>query len=604
MALPLLAPAAIPDRRSRRCLPPLLCIAAVLSPGYCSAQTLVNDLNGTLSLGGAISSGVSGIVGQIAFAPGDASHVYVGTFGGGITRFDYNPASPTFLSNPLTAAPTATTSSGGVIGTGGTNGNGGFNGTLGLAFHQDPVLGTVMYLAPAVRFKASDMEPLLQPIVRLNDADGDGVFGNGADLNQTIVSDIAVTSVHQVNQLQVRGNTLYVNIGVRTQNGGQTAAQNMAIGGTGVDQSNPGETAYTGTLSFIEDLTALSSDTTTTNISGFTIVDVTGDGVVNDLDVRADVQPFTSTDPSKLRVFSTGFRNNYGLGIDDSGEIWVSYNQNENPTLPDELHRSVTFQSDHGFFKGNNIVGDWKVSGDEHPSLQMDASQLAIDAGYFNPANSATAFQTVGNHVAAGGLDFFRGDVADPDLAGDVLMARNSGSGRDVLYIDRETGATTVVLEGLTAALEVARDPFGNFLAGGNGVISLLLVDSGSVFGDLDGDQQVLASDWMIFRTYLDTDVSLLTLEQAALRGDLDADLDIDVHDFALFKTAFEQANGPGSFASLGVPEPNSLGLALLSLTGIMLRKTRRGARERRRAASMQPPPPAPRRSAPTPLSP
>ena len=471
-----------------------LFITAAVSDSY--AQTLANDLDGVLSLAGSETNGISGIVGQIAFAPGDNDHAYVATFGGGITRFDYAPdsASGNFFSNPLSVVPRATLELGGVIGTGGTDGDGGFNGSLGLAFHQDPALGTVMYLAPAVRFRARDFEPLLQPIVRVNDANGDGIFGNASDLNQTIVSDIAVTSVHQVNQIQIRGNTLYINVGIRTQNGGQTAAQNTASGGTGVDQSSPGETAYTGSTSFIEDLTLL-TDTTTTNVAGFTVGDHNADGVSGfqirtnsaaDLDLRSDTQPFTSTDPGKLRIFSTGFRNNFGLGIDDTGEIWVSFNENENPQAPDGLHRNVTFQSDHSFFKANNLVGNWRVNGDEDPSLTNDPSLEAIAAGFFNPNNVVNPFVTVGSNTAAGGLDFFRSDVADPDLIGDVLLARNSGSGRDVLYIDRETGNQTVVLEGLTSALEVARDPFGNFLAGGNGRVSLLRVAAVPVVANVE----------------------------------------------------------------------------------------------------------------------
>ena len=556
----------------------LISLASVCVAERSLAQTLVNDLNGTLTLGGSVTNGLTGIVGQVAFAPGDSQHAYVGTFGGGVTRFDYDPTSANFLSNPVTAVPTSITELGGVIGTGGTDGDGGFNGTLGLAFHQDPTLGTVMYLAPAVRFRARDMEPLLQPIVRVNDANGDGIFGNGGDLNQSIVSGIAVTSVHQVNQFQIRDDSLYVGVGIRTQNGGQTAAQHQAIGGTGVDQSDPGETAYTGSLNFIEDLTTL-TDTSTSNVAGFTVSDLTGDSTVDDDDVRADTQPFTSTSPSKLRVFSTGFRNNYGLGIDDAGEIWVSFNENENPNRPDELHRNVTFQSDHGFFKGNDIVGDWKVSGDEDASLQTNSSQLAIDAGYFDPANSVAPFATVGNNVAAGGLDFFQSDVADPSLAGDVLLARNSGIGRDVLHIDRDTGNTTVVLEGLTSALDVTRDPFGNFLAGGNGRISLLRVDNNSVLGDLSGNGEVGVEDWVIFRTNLDTDVFNDTFYEAFTKGDLDRDADIDIDDFGLFKEAFENENGPGSFALIAVPEPTSLGLALLASCVLNLRRrSRQGA--------------------------
>ena len=544
----------------------IVSVVALLMPLPSVAQTLVNDLNGTLSFGGTVTNGITGIVGQIAFAPGDSAHAYVATFGGGVTKFDYNPNATNFLSNPVTAVPASITSQNGV------------NGSLGLAFHEDPVLGTVMYLSPTVPFTPPNFTQLDQNIVRLNDANNDGIFGNDTDLNQAIVSNISVTPTHQVNQLQVRGDTLYANVGIRTQNGGQTAQQHQAIGGTGVDQTDPGETAYTGSLNFIEDLTLISNDTTTTNVSGFTFSDLTGDALVNDDDVRADTQAFSSTDPSKLRVFSTGFRNNYGLGIDDSGEIWVSFNQNENPNAEDELHRNVTFQSDHQFFKGNNMVGDWKVPGDEAAALQQNSSQIALDAGYFDPTNSVPVFKKIGFNVAAGGLDFFAPDVADASLRGDVLLARNSGGGRDVLYVDRETGNAFVVLEGLPGALEVVRDPFGNFLAGGSGRISLIEVLTGELFGDLDGNDVIDAADWVIFRTHHDTDLSGLPSKEAFLKGDLDRDGDSDIEDFGLFRTAFEDANGSGSFARLigAVPEPGTATLIAGLLVFILALRPRR----------------------------
>ncbi|MGI9456087.1 MAG: PEP-CTERM sorting domain-containing protein, partial [Aeoliella sp.] len=423
-------------RGRNRLRTPFMCalLLACCSGQGAQAQTLVNDLGGALSDGGDIS--LSGQVTQIAFLPGDDTHAYVATFGGGVLRYDYDPTIANFLSNPTAAVPASISNQGGV------------NGSLGIAFHEDATLGTVMYIAPAVPFTGggglNDLHD--QSIVRLNDSGGDGVFGNEVgELNQNIVNNVNVSQVHQINQLQVRGDSLYAAIGIRTQNGGQTSAQNQAIGGSGVDQSNPGETAYTGTVSFIEDLSLLSSDTTTTNISGFTIADITGDSTVDDLDVRADSQPFSSTDPSKLRVYATGFRNNYGVDIDDAGEMWVSYNQNENPNAEDELHRNVTFQSDHQFFKGNNIVGDWKVSGDEDGSLTQNSSQIALDAGYFNAANSVAPFKLLGFNTAAGGLDFFAPDTADASLRGDVLQSRNSGSGQDVLYVDEETGNSFVV---------------------------------------------------------------------------------------------------------------------------------------------------------------
>jgi hypothetical protein len=540
-------------------------VACLAAPSYVSAQTLINNLGGALLLGGAAS--VPGQVSQIAFAPGDDAHAYIATYGNGIWRYDYDPASANFLSNPVKAVPAE------IAGAGGTE------GSLGIAFHQDVTLGTVMYIAPAVPFAGGGgINNLVdQSLVRLTDANGDGLWGNGVgDLHQSIVTNVGVSYVHQINQLQVRGDTLYAAIGIRTQNGGQTAAQNQAIGGSGVDQANPGETAYTGTVSFIEDLTLLSQDIATSNLAGFSRRDLTGDGVIDDRDVRGDALPFTSTDTSKLRVYATGFRNGYGIAIDDSGEMWVSMNQNENPNLPDELHRGVAFRTDHQYFKGNDVVGDWRVVGDEDPALVENASQIALDAGYFDPANSIGSFALLGFNTAAGGLDFFGPQTRNASVRGDALVSRFAFSGQDVVHVDRETGATTVVLQGLPGALEVQRDPFGNFLAGGRNLVVLLQTPAeggpSGIPGDLNNDFLIDVADWNLFKSNFGIDTSSMGPVDARLAGDLNADGAIDFGDAREFARLYEAANGTGSLAELAVvvPEPGPLRAALFLATFVL----------------------------------
>lgn len=435
-------------------------------------QILTDDLSGILSFSG--TRGITGIVGQAAFEPGDDSHVYVATFGGGIIRYDYDPSAATagaIFSNPIRAVPQLISGSNEV------------DGSLALAFHEDPTLGTVMYIAPTVGFGGSVSDLRVQSIIRLTDDNNNGVWGETGEVAQSIVDNIIVSRLHMINNMQIRGDILWVGIGVRTQNGGQTAAQNSASGGNGTDQASPGETAYTGTVAFIGDLTQLSNDTTTKNLAGFDIPGLTSVGgftsasLVNDVQARTDIQPFTSTDAGKLRIWATGFRNNVGLGVDDTGEIWVSYNENENPQAPDKLHRAVTIKSDHKFFKGNAEMGDWKAVGDEANATLTARNQAVLDAGWFNDASTVDPHALLDNNTAAGGLDFFPSDFPVSEYAGDVLVSRNSGGGNDVVLVDRDTGNKSVLLEGLGGALQVDRDPFGNFIVGGSSRIGLIKVD-------------------------------------------------------------------------------------------------------------------------------
>ena len=82
-----------------------------------------------------------------------------------------------------------------------------------------------MYAAPAVAFAgggaASLADVLPQRIVRLSDAGGNGIFGDeAADVNQVIADNIWVNTHHQINQLQVSGDSLFVATGTRTSFGG------------------------------------------------------------------------------------------------------------------------------------------------------------------------------------------------------------------------------------------------------------------------------------------------------------------------------------------------------------------------------------------------
>ena len=299
--------------------------------------TLENSLGGLLTLEGFTATGIGSIdpgtfrdtepVSQITFAPGVTDQVYISTSRNGIFRFDYDPTSDDPLTNQTLAVPASITNS--------STSPFPSNGSLGLAFHQGSDGLTSAYLAPSVGFngnrsfgnESEDYGIVSQSIFRVTDNNEDGLFGFGDDQSVAIVNNIRSTTLHQVNQLQVRDDTLFVNIGSSTNTGGTDT-------GGPASENFPGESQYTGTLSFIPDLNAVGAST---NAAGFTFVDsgdatnadrdLNGDGALNQFEIadaaaRTDTQAFTSTADDKLRIYATGFRNNFGLGIRDDGAIF------------------------------------------------------------------------------------------------------------------------------------------------------------------------------------------------------------------------------------------------------------------------------------------
>ena len=447
---------------------------------------------------------------------GPDGRLYVSTFTGGVKRFDYDPAGN--LTNEKVVW--SRTASGPQM-----------NGSLGVAFHEDATLGTVMYLAPAVSSNFNVEINITQSIIRLTDNDGDGNWGETAsgEVNQAIVDNMRVTDLHQVNQLLVDDDTLYAGIGSRTRTGGQISEYG------GATNPDDGEFAYTGSINWIRDLTQLSGDTTTPNIAGFNITQH-----------HTDTRPLTSTETGKLTVYSTGFRNVYGLAFDGDGQLWATMNQNEGAfQKPDELHRS-DFQDDHRFPKRNEVSGDWKLNA------------AAQAAGFFQQFEDPVAL--LGNNASADGLDFSDRNDA---FAGHAFIVRFS-NGDDLLAVDPETGTVRQVVTGFSNPLDVLTDPAGNLLIGqfgGNGTIYRLELVPGTIlFGDLNRSGAIDAADWMILRDNFNADLSGLTPAEAMALGDLNGDLLNDRFDFALFKTAYEEANGDGSFNGLfQVPEPVSV---------------------------------------------
>jgi glucose/arabinose dehydrogenase len=487
------------------------------------AQTLTSEPLVQANFTGISQIGSSiGNVTQMTFGPD--GRLYVATYASGVKRYDYSSTGSLINGTTVWSRPEDTA-------------NGQLNGSMGVAFHEDPILGTVMYVVPAV---SGNFDPTLnrtQSIVRLTDGDGDGAWGESSngEVNQAIVNNLRVTDLHQVNQLLIDGDTLYAGVGSRTRTGGDVSEYG---GAANVDD---GEFSYTGAINWIRDLTELSSNTTTLNIAGFNITQH-----------HADTRPFTSTDQGKLTVYSTGFRNVYGLAMDGDGQLWATMNQNENPLKPDELHRS-DFQDDHQFPKMNEVSGDWKQNSD------------AVTSGFFQNFEAPVA--TLGNHASANGLDFTDRNAA---FAGHAFVVRFAQGG-DLLSVDPDTGDVLRVASGFSNPIDVLTDPDGNLLVGafgGDGKIFRLSLLGGEppTLGDLDGNGVIDIADWTTLRTNFHADLTGLSPAQAYALGDLNGDLLNNSLDFGLFKDAFVEANGSAAFAQLfTVPEPSFSSLWLLA---------------------------------------
>ena len=421
----------------------LLCSLCPFMIAPANGQIINNDVSASFTNASQIGT-LPGVITQLAFDPNDDNSLYVATWTNGIWRYDY--------------------SEGGAISNGARivspqveldRDNTHENGSYGIAFHDDPVHGSVMYLSRALQNDTS-FEPRTQglgSVVRINDANGDGTWGGAGDLNQTIADNIYIAQwTHQINQFAIHGNTLYISAGSLTSNGGVDFGD-----GAGVN-SSVGEAAHTASILFIEDLTQVGLDD---NAAYF---DIGTDLIADQQAFRTDTNVFTSTDPGKLRVFSTGLRNPFGIAVNDQGDLFVTNNQGgATASLEDQLYLS-RFQDDHGFNKaGDAVGGSWKDPNNSNASVQA-----AQNAGYFQnvPDSQQSAVSLLGANSSATGLDFVRAPGSPFDQH--IVVARHSNSGQDVVLVDPVTGAVQNLLaqQNGDRPTDVVLDPYGDLVIG------------------------------------------------------------------------------------------------------------------------------------------
>ena len=330
-----------------------------------------------------VGSGVdTTLIAQMAFKPGEPARLYVARSNGTIVRYDYATGTGQ-LSNALTLAT-------------------GLGQALGLAFHGDD-------LYVGMDNGAGDGR-----ITRLSDPDPDGVYQTRHDFVHSIP-----IGQHDVNQLQIAGDTLYVGIG--------------AVGRTGDPDE---ENVHTMTIARVADLTQI-------DFSG--PIDSDFKGPVNHL---ADETEWLNTAASDglLRYYASGVRNPFGLALDADGDLWVSTNGN----------------SDVGFLSPDEI----------YEKLQPGAmGTFPPDSFGFGPPHVSgtpvAPFADLGQNPAVTGMDFVSSGPDFGDLVAAQFGASDQGAwpvGKDVLIVDRDTGAFEILIDEMGGPTDVVQDPFGRLL--------------------------------------------------------------------------------------------------------------------------------------------
>jgi hypothetical protein len=260
--------------------------------------------------------------------------------------------------------------------------------SIGLAFFNND-----LYVS------SNNLTTNLGGIIRLTPGAG-GTYGNPVEF----INNIPVGE-HQVDQVQIRGNALYVGIGTQTDQG---------INNTqGIKES-----VYNGTVAVISDLTK---------------ANVTADGSGN----LAPSDVLTDTDPGKLHVYASGFRNPFGLLVTAAGQVVATDNGQDSPVTPDYIYKGLV-QGDKGLFPTNNPG---------NPAQPL--ANLGLDTAATGPV-AIPLGGNKGDYL----VGLFHHDIGNPSPA----------LGNDVVMVDAATGAVTPAITSLTSVTDIITDPAGRIL--------------------------------------------------------------------------------------------------------------------------------------------
>jgi glucose/arabinose dehydrogenase len=445
-------------------------------------------------------------IAQIQFGPGpDPARTYLyaaRVSAGAITRYEYtlNPATNVAtLSNDVNVLQSLSpaTANGNLRAAASVDAANQFMAPYGLAFH-----GTDLYVTVNPSIGASR-----QSRIGRVQMDASGGYSNPL---RYFTYNLANGNFHGTNQLQVRGNGLYVGVGVFGQY--YTGA----------------ERPWNGTVSRIADVTQIDlRDSNTDRIA--------------DTNHRGDFGPGGYSGPDAannvryLRKFADGLRNPFGIRFDSSGSLWATDNGGDPvdglPLTNDLLYRNLT-------------AGQRGV----YPTFPTD------DPGdYVTAHNQATVhpIKHLGQHTGSTGLDF----ITNGPHAGMTLVARYGSAfpdafpnGYDVVLVDPSTQAPA------SHPVTTSRDDSLAFVTG----FGSTATESGPT--DIIRDP---AGSRFLINNYADDRLYLLT---TPLDGDANLDGSVNGSDFALLAGNFGRTGrawGEGDFNDDG--SVNGTDFALLA---------------------------------------
>lgn len=367
---------------------------------------------------------------------------------------------------------------------------------IGIAFHTNKQGKSAMYVTAEDPANAGgNAHNNSCNILKLTDDNGNGVWGEASETNVKLVTGLPIGD-HAVDQLLVQGDTLYVGIGIRTINGRKgnlTAGSLDDFGGQGFWSGGNGNTfgdsAYGGTISYIEDLNTVIDAQDSANAYAPNTTRNQTFYQDNALPYTIELTLSPQTLARKLRIHSAGTRNPFGLAFNKTGDLYFTNNFNrvqtngdgsagfgylrdnlDDPANNSDFTKDVYDQvfkakkgADYGYSNQNwrnksaapilnaAAPGYFRVNAVTYDNLYNKGPYFLHD-----PANP----DGMGPHASADGCAFFYAPNLPSELYGNLFVTRytgflrdnqgNSVEYRDVTAVDTLTGKVRRIAQNFT----------------------------------------------------------------------------------------------------------------------------------------------------------